>query len=300
MIHHPLAHVRLPVRRDDEERVHPLHLAQVALGDLRVRPVRVCQPGPPDTVTLIANYIPLEDPAGGPNFFEFGDDVLYEIYIDNDGDGEADVTYQFRFTTRLQTRTRSSTTPARSPSLDDPNWNGRQTYDVTRVKHASGAPSRSASGLATPPCNIGPRSTPNYPALATRGRAQAADGEIKVFAGQRDDAFFVDLGSIFDLGDLRPFQNLHLIPLRPRRSVDPLAQLNVHTIAIQVPKAADTDGTGPTDPSNSLAPYSASGLVRAAGRPVTGITVPGQHHRHVDTEASDRTVDAGVAARRTR
>ena len=58
-------------------------------------------PDRPDTVTIITNYIPLEDPAGGPNFFEFGDDVLYEINIDNNGDGKPDVTYEFRFTTTV-------------------------------------------------------------------------------------------------------------------------------------------------------------------------------------------------------
>src|SRR5206468_918912 len=59
-------------------------------------------PDRPDTVTLIANYIPLEGPAGGPNFYEFGDDVLYEIHIDNDGDADVDITYQFRFQTDLR------------------------------------------------------------------------------------------------------------------------------------------------------------------------------------------------------
>ena len=62
-------------------------------------------PDQPDTVTLIANYIPLQGPAGGPNFYEFGDDVLYEIHIDNDGDAKPDVTYQFRFTTRIRNQT---------------------------------------------------------------------------------------------------------------------------------------------------------------------------------------------------
>ncbi len=57
-------------------------------------------PDDPDTVTIIANYIPLQAPAGGPNFFEFGDDVLYEIHIDNDGDAQPDITYQFQFTHR--------------------------------------------------------------------------------------------------------------------------------------------------------------------------------------------------------
>src|SRR6478752_1864273 len=59
-------------------------------------------PDQPDTVTILANYIPLEEPAGGPNFFQFGDDVLYSINIDNDGDAEPDVTYEFRFTTQIQ------------------------------------------------------------------------------------------------------------------------------------------------------------------------------------------------------
>src|SRR5712692_6659586 len=55
-----------------------------------------------DTVTLIANYVPLEEPAGGPNFYEFGDDVLYEIHIDNDGDALAEITYQFTFSTQVR------------------------------------------------------------------------------------------------------------------------------------------------------------------------------------------------------
>ena len=74
-------------------------------------------PDKPDTVTLIANYIPLQEPGRGPNFYEFGDDVLYEIHVDNNGDAVADITYQFRFQTKLTTRTVSCTTRARS-SLD--------------------------------------------------------------------------------------------------------------------------------------------------------------------------------------
>src|SRR5260370_11392562 len=59
-------------------------------------------PDAPDTVTLLANYVPLQGPAGGPNFYEFGDDVLYEIHIDNNGDSKADITYQFRFNTKTR------------------------------------------------------------------------------------------------------------------------------------------------------------------------------------------------------
>src|SRR5881394_4100326 len=85
-------------------------------------------PDRPDTVTLIANYIPLEGPAGGPNFFEFGDDVLYEIHIDNDGDAVDDITYQFRFQTTLQNTNTFLYNTGSISSLDDPNWNKRQSY----------------------------------------------------------------------------------------------------------------------------------------------------------------------------
>ena len=80
-------------------------------------------PDRPDTVTMIANYIPLEEPAGGPNFFNFDDNVLYEIKVDNNGDGEEDVTYQFRF--RTETRNQNTFLYNTGPinSLDDPNWN---------------------------------------------------------------------------------------------------------------------------------------------------------------------------------
>src|SRR5256885_16884206 len=79
-------------------------------------------PDRPDTVTIIANYIPLEEPAGGPNFFEFGDDVLYSIYVDNDGDAKPDVTYQFEFTTQVRNTNTFLYNTGPIASLDDPNW----------------------------------------------------------------------------------------------------------------------------------------------------------------------------------
>ena len=124
-------------------------------------------PDKPDTVTIITNYIPLEDPPGGPNFFEFGDDVLYSIYIDNDGDGLADITYRFRFKTRLRNPDTFLYNTGPIASLTDPNWNKRQFYSVTRSHAArNGKPAATrllAEDLACPPCNIGPRSTPELP-----------------------------------------------------------------------------------------------------------------------------------------
>jgi hypothetical protein len=189
-------------------------------------------PDRPDTVTMIANYIPLEEPAGGPNFFNFDPNALYEIKVDNNGDGEEDVTYQFRF--RTETRNPNTFLYNTGPinSLNDPNWNIRQFYSVTRVigHHRTVL----GSNLPSPPNNIGPRSTPDYPSVATAA-VNSLSGGIKVFAGQRDDPFYVDLGSIFDLAGLRPFNSLHLIPLPDAPGVDDVAGYNGHSIAIQVP-----------------------------------------------------------------
>jgi hypothetical protein len=210
-------------------------------------------PDRPDTVTIITNYIPLENPAGGPNFFEFGEDVLYSIYIDNDGDARPDITYQFRFDSQLRNPNTFLYNTGPIQSLDDPNWNKRQFYDITRVNGSAIRPLSTtlATNLASPPCNIGPRSTPSYAALAQAAVHTLPTGET-VFAGQRNDGFFVDLGAIFDLGDLRPFQNLHLIPSAAAVSVDPLASLNVHTIAIQIPiKNLTKDGKVPTDATST-------------------------------------------------
>jgi hypothetical protein len=216
-------------------------------------------PDRPDTVTLIANYIPLEDPAGGPNFFEFGDDVLYRINIDNDGDGIADVIYEFRFTTETTNPNTFLYNTGPIASLDDPNWNRKQFYSVTRIKmkdrkrYSESRRKLIGDGLACPPCNIGPRSTPNYSALADQAVYQLNTGE-RVFAGQRLDAFFVDLGSVFDLAALRPFQHLHLIPSAAAVGVDAVRNFNVHTIAIQVPiETLTVDGSRPGDPLDTRA-----------------------------------------------
>jgi hypothetical protein len=209
-------------------------------------------PDKPDTVTLIANYIPLEEPAGGPNFYEFGEDVLYEIKIDNDGDAQAEIIYRFRFRTEVRNPDTFLYNTGPIKSLSDTNWNRRQFYAISRVdKH--GHETTLASRLSSPPCNIGPRSTPDYAALA-QAAVHSLSGGIKVFAGQRREGFYVDLGAIFDLGDLRPFQNLHLIPTAAASGVDATKNLNVHTIALQIPKNLLTrDGSNPTDPKDSRA-----------------------------------------------
>src|SRR5246127_3846947 len=85
-------------------------------------------PDDPTTVTIITNYVPLQSPPGGPNFFEFGDDVLYSIYIDNDGDALPDITYQFQFNTTYQNPDTFLYNTGQIKSLTDANWNKRQLY----------------------------------------------------------------------------------------------------------------------------------------------------------------------------
>src|SRR4029077_11680968 len=105
-------------------------------------------PDAPGTVTLIANYIPLEGPAGGPNFFEFGDDVLYAIYVDNNGDRKPDVTYEFRFNTKIKNPNTFlyNTGPISTP--DSPSWIRPQFYIVTRI--VKGNRTVLGEGLACP------------------------------------------------------------------------------------------------------------------------------------------------------
>src|SRR5580698_9532592 len=205
-------------------------------------------PDAPSTVTLIANYIPLQGPAGGPNFYEFGDDVLYEIHIDNNGDGHADISYQFTFHTTVRDPDTFLYNVGPIESLGSTNWNRVQTYDVAVVR--GGSWHGLGSGLPCPPCNIGPLSTPDYGSLAAAA-VNTLGGGIKVFAGQRAEGFYVDLGAIFDLGDLRPFENLHAqyglgAFTGPAAGVNATNHLNVHSIAIQVPISALTISGPPT------------------------------------------------------
>jgi Domain of unknown function (DUF4331) len=218
-------------------------------------------PDRPDTVTMITNYIPLEAPFGGPNFFEFGDDVLYRINVDNTGDGTPDIVYEFRFNTDIVNPDTFLYNTGPIDGLTSPNFNRPQRYSVTEIR--GGRRRVLARGLLCPPCNVGPRSTPNYARLANSAVFTIDDG-IKVFCGQRMEGFYVDLGAVFELAVLRPFQNLHLIPTPATDGRDALKAFNVHTIAIQVPiRRLTRDGRRPTDP---MRPESVIGVWGSAHR----------------------------------
>jgi hypothetical protein len=220
-------------------------------------------PDRPDTVTIIANYIPLEEPAGGPNFNSFDDHVLYEIHVDNNGDAKDDITYQFKFRTTIRNPNTFLYNTGPIDSLTDTDWNMPQTY---RVRQINGRRQRTTIGrnLPTAPVNIGPRSIPDYGVLRTEA-VQSLPNGIKVFAGQSDDPFFVDLGSVFDLAGLRPFNAAHILPLTTGTGVDGVGGFNTHAIAIQVPINQLTRDrqlpTGPADPDAVL------GIYASASRP---------------------------------
>jgi len=207
-------------------------------------------PNATNTLTIIANYTPFEEPAGGPNFFPFDDSVRYEIRVDNNGDGVGDVNFSFRFKQHPKA-TNAFGIPTylyndgTLTSPMDSNWLVPQTYNVYRNGVQIG------TNLPTPPANVGPRSTPNYEADLGSKAVKTIGNGVKVFAGQRDDAFFADLGSIFDLGGLRPFNPAHLIRLPAERGVDGLGGFNTNSIALQIPINQLTRNhllpTGPND-----------------------------------------------------
>jgi hypothetical protein len=215
-------------------------------------------PDAPDTVTIIANYIPLEGPDGGPNFFEFGDDVLYAIHIDNDGDARADVTYEFRFTTGSPAAAASFFLYNTGPitSLPSAAWSRPQTFSLTEVRN--GSSTVLGANLLVPPCNIGPLSTPNYTNLVSQALAyNSKTTGLNVFAGQRAEGFYVDLGALFDLGDLRPFEAAHVgSTLTAMPGINSTDMLNVHSLAIQVPITSLTrtgrTPTGVADPDAAI------------------------------------------------
>ncbi|MGB6306491.1 MAG: DUF4331 domain-containing protein, partial [Steroidobacteraceae bacterium] len=218
-------------------------------------------------VTLLANYIPLEDPQGGPNYFNLDDNALYEISIDNTGSGMANLTFQFRFTTTTQ----GLTVPVGTKSVPVPlinigpvsagntgAQNVAQTYTLTLVKgdRRTGTvyPIANGSGGTTfskPLDNIGNKSIPSYVAYAATFiypiTLPGCSMPGKVFVGQRQDPFFLDLGGTFDLVNYH-YPVTQLVPpgMSPRNyGTNSLAGFNVTTLALEIPAACLTNGSDP-------------------------------------------------------
>jgi len=201
-------------------------------------------------VTLIGLWVPLCEPNAGPNFHSFDDEVSYYFNIDNEGDCGDHIRYRFTFTTTRQNGATFLYNTGVVTSLDDPDLNVRQTYSVTRI--VNGVETVLATALPVAPNFVGPVSMPQYDRLAAAAVQELPDGS-KVFCGPRDDPFFVDLASIFDLLTIRR------PPGNRGRGVDGLAGFDAMAIALQVPFTGLTaDGAAPVPETSVLGIYASA------------------------------------------
>jgi hypothetical protein len=233
---------------------------------------RSVEPGRDGFVTLIANFIPFQEPSGGPQWYRFDDTVLYEIKIDNTGDGNEDITYQFEFTTRTVNGDTILGMSAVNENgvistLNDADYNMPQTYTVRRVDRTFNRRGRVlATGLTVPPANIGPRVTPDYEQNLGQPAVYPLSDGGKVFAGQRDEYFYIDVGGVFDAINLRS--------IGANGGVDTTQGFNVSTIAIEVP-IEDLTRTR-TVPSGPTASDAVIGVWSTASRRSTRVINPSQ------------------------
>jgi hypothetical protein len=202
----------------------------------------------PSKVVLVMNVIPGQEPSSGPNYYNFDDQVRYAFHIDTNRNGTAgNVVYEIRFKTRIQGVVKQLGLPvgyAAVPpitALSGPNAAGigiRQTYTVTEIRN--GRPSQLGTGeMVVVPSNIGPLTTPNYEALAAQGIYPLSNGG-RVFAGQRDETFYIDLGATFDTVNLR--RTPPILDASEDANdganpfgVDTFSGFNVNTIALEIP-----------------------------------------------------------------
>ena len=238
-----------------------------------------------NTVTMLGNYVPMEEPAGGPNFYRFGDNVVYRFNVFNNKDQKVDVNFEFRFKTQIINGGTFLYNTGPIKSLTDPSFNIRQTYTVTMSK--GGKTTVLGKDISTPPCSIGPSSTPNYPALAAMA-VKSLPGGIKVFAGQRDDSFFADTGGLFDLLTIRK------LPGNAGGGIDGLSGFNVQTIALQVPISMLTaNGSTPTDTQDANAVIGM--FANTLREKVTVLRV--RHNYWITAQRRGRTVNVRLAHR---
>lgn len=193
-------------------------------------------PDKPDTTTIVANWIPFEEPAGGPNFYTFADDAQYDIHIDNNGDAQGELIYRYTFKTHRKNGNTFLYNTGPVTSLDDPDLNITQTYDIDLLRmHNQRLVSKTkvADDVPVAPSNVGKASMPDYAKLRYQAVSKLAGGST-TFAGQADDPFFLDL-RVFDLlygGNLSEVGR------------DTLKGYNVNSIALQVPNDMIRESAG--------------------------------------------------------
>jgi hypothetical protein len=215
----------------------------------------------PDSLTVVANWLPFEDPGGGPNFYKFDPRARYYVNVDNTGDGAWDVRYRFTFRTRAPNSAAIGYPVALPPitSIDDPKLE-RQRMTVTRLQYnrRGRLVRRQVIGRNLPvaPSNIGRKTMPDYEALAAQAISPLANGG-RVFAGQRDDPFFIPLDRAFDTINLEGAGTGN-----QGGGIDTLAGYGVQAIVLQVPEAAVTRGgsavAAPTQPNAVVGVWASS------------------------------------------
>lgn len=214
-------------------------------------------PDNPNTITIIANYIPGELPFGGPNYYTFGENIRYEIHVDNDAAKAGDeIIYRFEFK-------RTNEDPTTFFNIRLGKQNIKVTYTMSRSLDGGKTFAVIINNGIVPPNNIGPRSISSpvglnttYDALVSSAIMTTGNGE-KVFCGPVDDPFYVDLGGIFDLGNS---------PRQDKKNRDGIGKLNVHTIAIQVPISMLLKSGVNTTPTSIIDPNFVIGVWASASR----------------------------------
>jgi hypothetical protein len=179
----------------------------------------------PDTVSIVASWLPFEEPAGGPNFYSWAEDAKYDINIDNDHDARPDLVYEWVFTNHTRNPNTFLYNTGPVTSLSDPDLNVYQTYDLTLIDKETGRKRVLVEDAISAPTNVGEASMPNYNADLFDAAVRRF-GQSYTWAGQSDDAFFLDL-RVFDL-----LYGANLSEVGD----DTLAGFNVQTLALQVPK----------------------------------------------------------------
>jgi len=189
----------------------------------------------PGALTIAADWIPGEVPANGPNFHSFDDRARYYIHVDNTGDGRPDVSYRFSFRTKVRNKNSFLYALPGANGFADPKLNVIQRYSIVRERHRYRhghdrvSEKTIARGLPVAPPNIGPKTFPSYDNFVNAAIRSLHDG-TKLFVGQRDDPFFVDLGATFDGINLRKATG------NQGEGKDDLSGYNVHSIVMQLPE----------------------------------------------------------------
>ena len=219
-------------------------------------------PADPSKIIIIANYIPAELPQGGPNYYTFGENIRYEVHIDNNTSTPGDdITYRFVFHHVNQDSTTFFNIRLGKQNL-------YTTYTCEKSTDGGNLFTTIVANGVVPPNNIGPRSisspvglnVADYNTLITNSISTASTGE-RVFCGPADDPFFVDLGGIFDLGDAPRQNNNHKVR-------DGLAKYNIHSICLEIDiSALQKDHKQVGQAANILDPAFVIGVWASASRP---------------------------------